>query len=253
MLLSHRAYGKKPGQPLVILHGLMGSSRNWLTVSRDLEEERPVICLDLRNHGDSQWADDCSHAAMADDVRETLQALGVETYDLLGHSLGGKVAMRLAVDDTNLEKLIVVDIAPRSNPPLNHAHLIAMRSLDLEAIESRKDADEQLADRVRDWAHRQFLLTNLDRTPRGFQWSVNLEVLIEKQDDLRAAPLAEGEIWEGRCLFIVGEKSAFIREEDFAVIEEFFPNVVFETLPTGHNPHIEKREVLVATIRAFLP
>ena len=174
MLLFHRDLGGAGKPPLVILHGMLGSSRNWQTAGRDLAERFHVLALDLRNHGASPQADDMSYSAMIDDVRAWLDAQGFTKVTLLGHSMGGKVAMLLACrHPERVERLIVVDIAPKDYRWVAHrAEFAAMNELDLAHLKSRAEAELKFEARVDDWAMRKFLTTNLERDAEGrWCWS----------------------------------------------------------------------------------
>ena len=150
-LLAHRDLGGAGKPPLVILHGLLGSSRNWQTAGRDLSDQFHVCALDLRNHGDSFHAHEVTYEIMAADVLAWLDAQGIERTHLLGHSLGGKVAMLLACRHAGrVERLVVVDIAPKAYPHSHAREFDAMRELDLVALQSRAEAEQQLAVRVPD-------------------------------------------------------------------------------------------------------
>lgn len=247
-------FGTEGRPPLVILHGLLGSSRNWTTAARDLAESFDVYALDLRNHGKSPWAQDCSFAAMADDVRSFLDRHRLERTLLVGHSLGGKVAMRLAADDPQLlDALVVVDIAPRDYAPHFAEEFDAMAALDVTKADRRSEVDAALSGSVPDWAHRQFLLTNLERAGGGgFRWTVNLEALRAALPELARNPLGEGECVQARTLFLSGGKSDFVWPEDEATVGRYFLDYAWQMIPeAGHNVHVEARTEFVAAVRAF--
>jgi pimeloyl-ACP methyl ester carboxylesterase len=255
-LLAHRDLGGAGKPPLVILHGLLGSSRNWQTAGRDLSADFRVCALDLRNHGDSFHAHEISYEIMAADVLAWLDAHGIGRAHLLGHSMGGKVAMLLACrHPERLEKLIAVDIAPKAYPRSHEREFAAMRALDLVTVQSRAEAEQQLATRVPDWAFRQFLLTNLERSDAGgWRWSINLAGLDAALPVLEAEFLRSGDRFEGETLFVLGGKSRyFAPDEDEGRVRAHFPRVRFETIAeSGHNPHFEARDRFVALVRAFL-
>lgn len=251
MKLAHRHLGGEGKPPLVLLHGLLGSSRNWIATGKDLAARYSVFAVDLRNHGDSPHDDDVGFPALAADVLAFLDDHELDRVRLLGHSLGGKAAMRVAVDDpARVEALVVVDIAPKDYAPYRLRDFEAMAALPLKELSSRKDADERLAEAVPDWAYRQFLLTNLTRDPAGgFRWAVNLRALLEGMGDMRVNPLAPGETHAGPTTFILGGKSRFVQEEDHAAIRAHFPAARIETIPgAGHNPHMDAREAFLALV-----
>jgi len=168
------------GAPLVVLHGLLGSSRNWQSAGVALAERgHRVLAPDLRNHGSSPWGDDCSYAALSADVVAMLDRLALGPVHLVGHSMGGKAAMRLVMDRPDLvARLTVVDIAPRAYSDRVRVEFAAMSALDLSAVKSRKDAEEKLAAQVSEWGMRQFILTNLGQDAEGrWRWTVNREAL----------------------------------------------------------------------------
>ena len=233
------------GAPLVVLHGLLGSSRNWQSAGVALAERgHRVLAPDLRNHGSSPWADDCSYAALARDVVAMLDRLALGPVHLVGHSMGGKAAMRVVMDRPDLvARLTVVDIAPRAYSDRVRVEFAAMNALDLSAVKSRKDAEEKLAAQVPEWGMRQFILTNLSQDVDGrWRWTVNREALTHSLPEILGNPLAVGEVWSGSTRFLRGGKSNYIRDEDVALIRVHFPRADVVTLPdSGHNPHFEAR------------
>jgi esterase len=250
--LSFRDLGAA-GQPsLVILHGMLGSSRNWQTAGRDLAETFHVLAPDLRNHGESPHAPTMSYAEMMDDVVGWLDAQGLERVTLLGHSMGGKVAMLLASRHPDrVERLIVVDIAPRDYFwPAHRQSFAAMNELNLDDLRSRAEAELRFEARVPSWGMRKFLLTNLDRGEDGkWKWQMNLPVLTAALPELEKNPLLPADRFAGRTHFIAGEKSNYVEAADHATIRAHFPAAKITVLPgCGHNPHLEAREAFVAEL-----
>jgi len=260
--LNARELGGTGKAPLVLLHGLLGSSRNWQTAGGALAEMpeaaggRNVWALDLRNHGRSPWSDAMSYEAMLADVLAWLDAKGWGAIDLMGHSMGGKVAMMLACrHPERVRRLVVVDIAPKDY--LSHGHraeFAAMNELRLETLKSRGEAEMKMEGRVPDWGMRKFLTTNLERGEDGaWRWAINLPVLTAALPEVERNPLAEGERFAGPALVVRGGKSRYVKDEDLGRIAEIFPAARVEMIAAaGHNPHMETRAEFCATVGAFL-
>lgn len=257
--LAARELGGSGRSPLVLLHGLLGSGRNWQTAGAGLAEAaggRNVWALDLRNHGKSPWSDVMNYDAMMADVLAWLDARGLGAVDLMGHSMGGKVAMALACRHPGrVRRLVVVDIAPKAY--LSHGHraeFAAMNELRLAELQSRGEAELKMEGRVPDWAMRKFLTTNLERGEDGaWRWAVNLPVLTAALPEVESNPLAAGERFGGPVLLVRGGRSRYVTEEDAAGLAKFFPDARIETIAeAGHNPHMETRAEFCAAAGAFL-
>jgi esterase len=233
------------GPPMLVLHGLLGSARNWLSTGVALAANGwHVYAADLRNHGVSGWADDSSYQAMAGDVVSLIEQQGWKSVYLVGHSMGGKVAMRVAMNRPDLVlRLAVVDIAPKVYTHRVREEFTAMEALDLTQIHSRKEADLALAKSVSDWAMRQFILTNLQSLADGsWQWLVNRKALTAALPEIMGNPLVQGETYNGPACFICGGKSGYVGEGDWPTIKTFFPAAQRVVLPeSGHNPHFDSR------------
>lgn len=255
--LFHRDLGGAGLPPLVILHGMLGSSRNWQTTGRDLAGRYHVLALDLRNHGESPQAAAMTYAAMMEDVVAWLDGQGLARVTLLGHSMGGKVAMLLACrHPARVAGLIVVDIAPKGYHWVAHRQeFAAMNELDLAHLTSRAAAEQAFESKVSEWAMRKFLLTNLQRSEDGtWKWGVNLPVLTAALPVLEADALGTAEPYAGPTLFIAGGKSRYIEAGDQAAIRAHFPAARLEVIPgAGHNPHIEARAAFVALVLSATP
>ena len=240
------------GSPMVILHGLLGSSRNWQSAGAALAASgHRVIGLDLRNHGSSPWDDDCSYTSMAEDVRAFLLSEKLDSIHLVGHSMGGKVAMHLALSYPELVgRLTVVDIAPRSYSDRVRVEFTAMNSIDLTKIKSRRDAENQLMDTVTDWGMRQFILTNLNSDEKGvWKWTVNREALTHSLKSILDFDIKDSKVFNGPTRFIRGGKSNYISDADFILIKKYFPQADIITLPeSGHNPHFDSRVEFVDAV-----
>ncbi|KMW60692.1 Hydrolase, alpha/beta fold family [Candidatus Rhodobacter oscarellae] len=236
--------------PLLIAHGLFGSARNWGVIAKRLSDERLVIAVDMRNHGASPWSDDHSYAAMAQDLAAVIAAHG-GVADVLGHSMGGKAAMQLALTQPGLvRRLVVGDIAPVAYPH-SQSHLIAaMQGVDLSVVERRSDADAQLQSTIPDPTTRAFVLQSLDVKLR--RWTLNLEVLDAQMSSATGWPGTAG-VAELATLFLAGAESDYITPEGRGLAKTLFPNARFAKIPgAGHWLHAEKPREFEATVRIFL-
>jgi esterase len=252
MLLFHRDLGGAGNPPLVILHGMLGSSRNWQTAGRDLTVKFHVLALDLRNHGSSPHAESMDYFTMTADVLAWLDVQKLTRVSLLGHSMGGKIAMLLACrHPERVERLIVVDIAPKDYAwPEHRLEFAAMNDLDLTQLPSRAAAEKHFESRVPDWGMRKFLTTNLERSAEGgWRWQINLAGITAALPALEQNPLTSGDRYAGPTLFITGGKSRYVKPGDAVAIRHHFPAVKIETIAeAGHNPHMETREAFVRMI-----
>lgn len=238
MKMHYRELGE--GQPMMILHGLFGFSDNWQSHAKKLAEYYRVILVDLRNHGHSDWSDDFSYDLMAQDVLELCQELELEDILLVGHSMGGKTAMRFAQQHASyLEKLVVVDMGIKSYP-MHHQHILAgIHAVDLPSITVRRQAEEQMRAHIDSDGVMQFLLKNLYWKEKGkIAWRMNIEVLEREMPAILGA-LPEGEVWTP-TLFIRGALSNYVLDEDVDSIEEQFPDSEIVTIEdAGHWVHAE--------------
>ncbi|WP_413718428.1 alpha/beta fold hydrolase [Silicimonas sp. MF1-12-2] len=247
-MLNVVTHGTRTGTaPLLIAHGLFGSARNWGVIAKRLSDEREVRAVDMRNHGESPWQDTHTYTDMADDLAAAIDG----THDVLGHSMGGKAAMVLALTRPDLvRKLIVADISPVVYGHTQMPMIEAMRSLDLARIETRGDADRQLQSVVQEDGVRAFLLQSLDVKSR--RWRLNLEALAQEMDKIIGFPDIDGQ-FDGPVLFLSGSHSDYVRREHRDRIRSHFPNAVFAKIPgAGHWLHAEKPREFEAAIRAFL-
>lgn len=237
---------------MLVLHGLLGSSRNWQTTGRDLAGRFHVLAPDARNHGRSPHAEEMSIEAMVADTLAWMEAQQIGRATFVGHSMGGKTAMLLACrQPARVERLVVVDVAPRDYSWQGHrAEFAAMNELRLDNLQSRQEAEMRFEGRVPDLGMRKFLATNLARGEDGrWQWAVNLPALTAALPRLEKDSLADDDRFDGPTLFIVGGKSRYVTEDDHAKIRRHFPQVKFAVLAeSGHNPHMDAREAFVRAV-----
>lgn len=254
--LFHRDFGGAGKPPLLLLHGLLGSSRNWQTVGADLAATYHVLALDLRNHGLSPHDDAHDYDAMERDLAAWMDAQGMMSATILGHSMGGKAAMAFACRRPGrVDALVVVDIAPKTYTLDQHdENFAAMNALDLAALKSRQEAEAFLTTRIKDWAMMKFIATNLERAADGkFFWRVNLAVLTRELRTMGRTPFGPADAFKGPTLFVLGGKSRYVKPEDHAAIHAHFPQAKIETIAnSGHNPHIEARTEFVEVLKRFL-
>ena len=242
------------GEPLVILHGLLGSLDNWQSVSSQLAPFFTVFTVDQRNHGRSPHDPDMNYSLMAADVANFLAQRGLPAAFVLGHSMGGKTAMSLALlYPAIVKKLVVVDMAPRAYSPRHRKILEAMAALNLEAVHTRQQIEAALADAEPDLSTRRFLLKNLAREASGeFRWRPGLEEIIKNYSNLlEAIPPAGG--FDKPVLFIRGASSDYLFESDLDCIRELFPRARLQSVDgAGHLAHVERPAEFVEIVRAFL-
>lgn len=247
MILNAMEAGE--GRPLVLLHGLFGQGRNFGSLQRRLAARRRVIVIDMPNHGASPHAARMDYRSMAGDVAETLAARGVSGADVMGHSMGGKAAMMLALTAPVLvARLIVSDIAPVAYPPRYGELLEAMRAVPPGT--PRAVADATLATAEPDAGTRAFILSN--RLPDGSGWRIGLEGIAASIGAIMDWAPPEGVRFEGQTLFVSGEHSRYLREENRPVIRALFPAARFLTIKgAGHWVHADQPEAFAAVVEGF--
>lgn len=250
MELFYREMGE--GQPLVILHGLFGFSDNWQTQAKKFSDYYRVILVDLRNHGHSPWSDSFSYALMVEDLKSLFEALNLTDVILLGHSMGGKVAMHFAQKyEGRLNKLIVVDMGVKSYP-LHHEHILkAFHEIDLSKLSARSEAEAILKQFIDSDGVRQFLLKNLYWMEKGkLSWRVNFPVLEREMSEILSA-LPEKEVLTS-TLFIRGQLSNYILDTDIPTLESYFPDSQLISIENaGHWVHAEAPEAFVDAVLGF--
>ena len=239
--------------PLFILHGLLGSLDNWRSQAKRLSQSRPVYTIDLRNHGGSPHLKGMSYREMYEDVLKVARHEGIQSFHLLGHSMGGKVAMQLALAKQSLVKsLIVVDIAPKPYPLWHQKTLQGVLSAPVARLQSRREIDEYLKPWIEDAAERTFMLKNLKREKTGFSWRCNLEEISRGYLKIAGFPSAL-EKYTKASLFIKGEQSHYIQEDDYPLIRSLFPKAKIVSLnASGHLPHIQQADDFFELVSTFL-
>ncbi len=251
MLLHYSERGE--GKPLLLLHGLFGSGDNLASVARDLAADHCVISLDLRNHGRSPHAKLIDYASMAADVAETLQHIGLSACAMMGHSMGGKTAMQIALSYPELvTRLCVSDIAPVRYSHHHSCIIAGLQAVQATQIASRSAADSVLAEYVEEPSVRGFLLKSLARSDKGnYRWRFNVGAIVDCYENIAAAPV--GESWPGPTLFIGGSNSDYIRPEHGEAIKEHFPAASYRQIQgAGHWLHAEKPVAFNRLVRNFI-
>jgi esterase len=251
MKLFERHFGT--GEAIVILHGLFGQSDNWTSIARKLGEKYCVYTFDLRNHGQSDHSDEMNYRVMTSDVLETINDLGLNKIHLIGHSMGGKVAMLFGLTyPERLNSLAIADIGPRYYKP-HHSEIInGLSSIDLSSLKSRLDAENQLIEFIPDFGTRQFLLKNLSRFGENqFAWRFNLPVI--RRTIANIGESLDSGICQIATLFYRGAKSNYIKPEDYPAILNQFPNAKFEVMQdAGHWLHAEKPSEFIETLETWI-
>ena len=258
MSLHTTVLGDSPGHgsTVAFCHGLFGQGKNWTQVAKALSSEHRVLLLDMPNHGRSPWTEKFDYVELADMVAAQLEPEG--PVALVGHSMGGKIAMCLALrHPEQVERLAVVDVAPVAYPSGREfvGYIETMRSMDLSAVERRDQAEEALRDAVPNRVVRSFLLQNLRRTDDGWHWQLNLDLLGEHMDDLTGWPgEALGDAsYDGPVLWVGGARSDYISDEHAVEMDRRFPrNRRVLVKDAGHWVHSEQPEVFLEVLRRFL-
>ncbi len=241
------------GTPLLVLHGLFGSARNWQTLARRFAETRRVYALDLRNHGGAPWAEGMGYPEMADDVLRFLDDRGFARAAVIGHSMGGKVAMTLALRHPDrVERLVVADIAPVAYTHTHAPYVAAMKAADLDGCSRRPQVEAQLAAAVPEAPLRSFLMQNLVLENGKFLWRINLDAIGAGMAGLIGYPDLGAAHYDGPTLFIGGSKSDYILPEHHAAIRRRFPKAEIAMIEgAGHWLHAERPEEFAALVERF--
>jgi esterase len=267
MELSYRKMGQGP--PMIILHGLYGSSDNWFSIGKAFSDRFEVYLVDQRNHGNSPHTREHNYIGLRNDLHDFMEIQGIEKTVIIGHSMGGKAAMFFAVAwPEKVQALIVVDISPRSykslihpvTQSLDHMNIItAMRGVDFTEVNNREDINLILSETIKSEKVRQFLLKNVKhKKGGGYGWKLNVKTLHDQLpqilDGLDHKPYMNGNGITGfPVLFIKAENSGYIKEEDISIIKTIFPMAEIVTIPgADHWVHVEMPELLIKTISYFV-
>ncbi len=252
MLLNHKQLGEGP--PLVILHGLFGSLDNWMSLAKSLSRQWRVYLVDLRNHGKSFHHHEFNYPAMSKDLNRWAEQEGLSKFHLIGHSMGGKVAMFYALDHpASLDKLVVIDIGPKKYPVQHQMIINGLSSIDPGQLSNRQEANSRLAKYINEEPIRQLLLKNLQRNQHGgFNWKFNLPA-ISTNIEMVGAALSGNRAIATDTLFIRGGESSYILDEDLTLIKERFPRYKVITIEqAGHWVHAEQPARTLEAITDFL-
>ncbi|MEJ2045081.1 MAG: alpha/beta fold hydrolase [Reinekea sp.] len=251
-MLHTESFGQGPD--VVFLHGLFGAGDNWRSIGRQLSEHYRVHLIDLPNHGRSDWIDTQDLQTLANIVGDWINNQGIKQFHLLGHSMGGKIAMQLALNphQGELLQLIVVDISPKRYPPHHQDIFKALNRVDFNRLKDRNAIDDDMKDLVTNDTVRQFLLKSLYRNGDQLAWRFNLKILENRYDAVAAEPTATAP-FTGPALFIKGKNSHYISADDQPLIASLFPNAKAKIIEgAGHWPHAEKPAVFSKIVKDFL-
>lgn len=250
--LFFEAFGEPGPTPLLIVHGFFASSRNWRSIARQLAAVRPVYVLDMRNHGNSPHAKRMNYAVMAEDVLAFMASRGLARAHILGHSMGGKIAMWLALQHPQrIERLVIADIAPVAYQHSFDRTIQALIDLPLERINNRKHAEQYLEEAIPDGNYRQFLLQNLQLADGHYYWRIDLDIFKQNADHIVGFPDTAGlQVYREPALFLAGERSDYVRPE---AVRALFPaSKIVSMADTGHWLHAERPDAFVEQVEMFL-
>ncbi len=252
MKLAFEEFGDSENKPLILLHGFFASSRNWRLMAKKLAEYYHVYVLDLRNHGLSPHADEMDYPLMAEDLKCFMDLHRLQTANILGHSMGGKVAMWFTLNyPDRVQKIVVADISPVCYQHSFDGTINALRKLPLDQISNRKQADDFLAPFISELSYRQFLLQNLQLNDGQYSWRVDLEVFYRMADNIIAFPSVENITpYKGDVLFLMGGNSSYL---DKQAIETSFPSAeILLIKDANHWLHIDKPAEFLEAVIKFL-
>lgn len=254
MKLSYRIYGRSAARAVVLLHGLLGSRDNWHSFASEYQDRYRFIVPDLVNHGDSPHIDRFDYGSMAADIEELLDDMDVGAVTMIGHSMGGKVAMEFALERPHrITTIVVEDMTPGKTQPRYRRYVEALLSMDIESVGSRRDAERMLEERIADRTLRLFLLKNLARNEDGsYRWRAHLSAIASAYEAIWRA-LPTGRSYEGPALFVRGEHSDVLTDDRIPEVRRYFPRAEIETInEAGHWVHALHQDAFAAVVLPFL-
>jgi len=250
--LNFCTFGDKNNPPVFLIHGLFGSWENLKTLAKALSQTHFIIAVDCRNHGESFKEDTMNYQIMANDFEQLITHLNITKPSIVGHSMGGKIAMTIALRKKHpINKLIIIDIAPKPYPPHHTSIIKELLAIDLTKFTHRSDVDMALAKQIPNQILRQFLLKNITKSSNGLVWKIHLKSIHNNYNKISKF-LNEDIQWDGQCLFIRGKKSNYIEIHDELLIKQWFPNATIETIDASHWVHAEKPSETALVINHFL-
>jgi esterase len=250
--LNYIRRGNENDQTIVLIHGLFGSLDNLNGIARLLAKTNDVVSIDCRNHGNSFKSDAMSYHDMASDVLMLLNTLGIDSPVIVGHSMGGKIAMSLALSNTiKLNAMVVIDIAPKSYPPFHNGIIHELLSIDVRDYNRRSEVDDALKAKIPSQQLRQFLLKSLVATPNGLEWKLNIQAIHNNYESISGFPKFNGHC-ESPCLFIRAEQSNYIESNDWGSITALFPNAHRQTIEGSHWVHAERPNEIADFVQTFI-
>lgn len=249
--LHYETFGNHNDSPVIVLHGFLASSRNWRSIAKVLAEHHLVYVLDQRNHGASPHAKEMDYPSMAEDVIRFMDIAGLAKAHIVGHSMGGKVAMWLALHyPERIDKLVIVDIAPVAYHHSFTPVIQALQQLPLEQLSNRKQAEEHLSEAIPDLGFRQFLLQNLLLRDGNYHWRINLDIVQNTAHHIVDFPQPEADRFEFPVLFIAGEYSSYVDQE---AVLEWFPRAKISVIEkTGHWLYVEAPNTFCRLVKQWL-
>jgi esterase len=250
--LFFESFGSHEHPPVILIHGLFGSWENLKFIAKNLDDSYFVVCPDCRNHGRSFHHSCMSYDDMASDIEALIRHLNLSDPIIIGHSMGGKIAMRLSLKKTiKIKKLIVIDIAPKKYPPHHLGILNALHALNLKSIKTRSQAVDALSKDIPSMELRQFLVKNIERSNETLMWKINLDAIFDQYLIISDFP-DQNNTFHGPCLFIRGTRSNYIKKGDEKAIQELFSHAVFLDIEASHWVHAENPKTTLSTIQNFL-